>query len=118
MEKLQGILYEEESIRLFIAVTVVMGGWAAWMTGKACASTWRPYWTVFLYMLVLGAVVRFLHFALFGGTLLSAQYYLVDMAVVQVFAAIGYRQMRTRQMVTKYNWLYAPLGPLSWRSRV
>ena len=31
-----------------------------------------------LYMLVLAAAVRFFHFALFEGTLLSLQYYRVD----------------------------------------
>ena len=32
---MQGVLYEESSEWLFIMVTVVMGGWAAWMTGRA-----------------------------------------------------------------------------------
>ena len=30
---MQGILYEEPSIWLFLLITVIMGGWAAWMTG-------------------------------------------------------------------------------------
>ncbi len=41
---MQGILYEEQSIWLFLLVTVCMGGWAAWMTGRAVAITWRPFW--------------------------------------------------------------------------
>lgn len=115
--ELQGILYEESSIWLFLVVTCVMGGWAAWMTGKACASTWRPYWVLVLYLCILTVAVRFIHFALFDGTLLSLHYYLVDLVVVQLIGATGYRAMRVRQMVTKYRWLYASIGPLAWKSR-
>ena len=39
---MQGILYEEPTIWLFLLVTVVMGGWLAWMTGRAIAMTWKP----------------------------------------------------------------------------
>jgi len=31
---MQGILYEEPTIWLFLLVTVVMGGWLAWMAGR------------------------------------------------------------------------------------
>ena len=55
-----------------------MGGGAAWLAGRAIAATWRPWWHVAVYMLVLGVAVRFIHFALFDGTLLSPHYYLVD----------------------------------------
>ena len=36
-------------------------------------------------MLILGGAVRFIHFALFGGTLLSLHYYVVDSAVCLAF---------------------------------
>ena len=62
-------------------VTVILGGGAAALAGRAIAQTWRPWWQVVAYMLILGAAVRFFHFALFGGTLLSLHYYLVDSAV-------------------------------------
>jgi hypothetical protein len=114
---MQGIIYEEPYAFLFILVTVIMGGWTAWMAGRACALTWRPYIVLFGYILVLAAAVRFIHFALFQGTLLSPQYYLVDMVVVQIIGAIGYRRTRTLQMVAKYGWLFEPSGPLGWRAR-
>lgn len=114
---LHGILYEEKSVWLFLLVTCIMGGWAAWMTGKACASTWRPYGILVVYLAILTGAVRFIHFALFEGTLLSLHYYLVDFVVVQTIGAIGYRWTRVRQMVTKYRWLYAGAGPLAWRRR-
>ena len=61
--------------------------------------------------------VRFIHFALFGGTLLSLHYYLVDSAVCMAFALLGFRAARAAQMVTQYRWLYAPNGTLRWRRK-
>src|SRR5919107_141542 len=103
---MQGILYEEPSFWLFGLVTVLMGGWAAWMTGRALALTWRPVWQVILATLLLAAVVRFFHYALFGGTLLTLHYYLVDAVVVMAIGLTGYRYTRARQMTTHYNWPY------------
>ena len=48
------------------------------LAGRAIASTWRPYWYVIAYMLLLGAGVHFLHFALFAGDILSLPSYLAD----------------------------------------
>jgi hypothetical protein len=114
---MQGILYEEHSIFLFILVTIVMGGWAAWMTGRAIAITWRPIWQVAAYVLVLGWVVRFIHFALFGGTLLTLHYYIVDTVILMAFAFAGWRYTRAGQMTTQYRWLYERAGPFGWTKR-
>ena len=46
------------------------------------------------YMLILGAAVRFLHFALFEGTLLSLQFYAVDTVVCLIFGLLGFRVTR------------------------
>ena len=61
--------------------------------------------------------MRFIHFALFNGTLLSLHYYLVDAFVIGVIGSIGYRFVRARQMTTQYRWLYERTGPLTWRER-
>jgi hypothetical protein len=114
---MQGILYEEPTIWLFILVTVIMGGWAAWMTGRAIALTWRPVWQVPVYVLVLGLVVRFIHFALFEGTLLTAHFYIVDVMILIAFAMAGWRYTRTTQMTTQYRWLYERAGPFGWKPR-
>ncbi len=114
---MQGILYEEPSFWLFGLVTVLMGGWAAWMTGRAIAITWRRYWNLVLYLLLLAGVVRFIHYALFEGTLLSLQYYVVDAIVVLVIGSLGFRYYRARQMTTQYRWMYERTGPFSWRER-
>jgi hypothetical protein len=110
-------LYEEDSFGIFLLVTVILGGGAAWLAGRAVAATWRPWWQVVGYMLILGAGVRFIHFALFGGTLLSVHYYLVDSAVCLVSGSFGFRRTRAAQMVTQYRWINAPAGALGWRRK-
>ena len=65
------LLYEEGSFGVFLLVTVILGGGAAALSGRAIAETWRPWWQVVAYSFILGAAVRFFHFSLFGGTLLS-----------------------------------------------
>ena len=105
---MQGILYEEPSAWLFILVTIIMGGAAAWQTGKAVASTWKPLWQLGFYMALLGLAVRFAHFALFEGTLLSLRFYLVDTLIVLAFALVSWRLARNRQMARQYEWLYGP----------
>ena len=114
---MNGIIYEEDYIGLFLFVTVFMGGGAAWLAGRAIASTWRPWWHVAGYMLILGAAVRFIHFALFEGTLLSPQYYAVDTAVCLIFGFLGYRVTRVAQMATQYGWINVRSGLLAWTRR-
>jgi hypothetical protein len=114
---LQGILYEEANFFQFAFITVILGGAAAWMTGKAMAETWRSPLTLALYLLLLGAAVRFIHFALFEGHLLTLQFYLVDTVILLVFGFLGFRYARTNQMTTQYYWLFEKASPLSWRSR-
>jgi uncharacterized membrane protein SirB2 len=115
---MQGILYEEHSALLFILVTVVMGGAAAFQMGRATAQTWRPLAMVTVYALLLTAGVRFLHFALFEGTLLSIQYFIVDFVVVLAFTALGFRRRRVEQMRTQYSFAFAGAGPFNWRRKV
>ena len=114
---MQGVLYEEPSVWLFLFVTVIMGGWAAWMTGRAIAITWRAYWNLILYLLILGSAVRFIHFALFGGTLLSIHYYIIDTIVILIIGTLGFRYYRARQMTSQYRWLYERTGPFGWKEK-
>ena len=112
-----GLLYEEDSLGVFLLVTVVLGGGAAALAGRAVALTWRPWWQVVVYMLMLGAAVRFIHFALFGGTLLSIHYYAVDTLVCLAFGFAGFQAARARRMVAQYPWINEPDGPLRWRRK-
>lgn len=105
----------EHGLWTFLLVTMVMGGLAAHASGKAIAQTWRPFWHVPLYMLVLALAVRFCHFALFEEPLFSLSSYIVDFAVAFAVASLGYRSLRARQMATQYGWLFRRRGPLWWR---
>ena len=107
----------ENSFWAFLLVTVVVGGGAAWMAGRGIALSWRPTYQIVIYMLLLAAAVRFLHFALYEGTLLSLYYYLVDFAVTGSLCWLGHRYTRTNQMVRQYHWLYEKVSPLTWKER-
>ncbi|HOV05420.1 MAG TPA: hypothetical protein PLJ34_05655 [Hyphomicrobiales bacterium] len=112
-----GILYEESSFGVFLLLTCIIGGGTAFMSGRAVALTWKPIWQVALYMVPLAAAVRFFHFALFEGTLLTLHYYLVDYGVLLAAALVGFRMTRTTQMVTQYRWLYRRTSPFTWAER-
>jgi hypothetical protein len=112
---LQGFLHEEGSFGVFLLVTIILGGGAAALAGRAIAVTWRPWWQIVVYMLILSAAVRFIHFALFDGTLLSLHYYVVDSAVCLICGFVGFRAAHAAQMVRQYRWIYQANGPLRWR---
>jgi hypothetical protein len=110
-------LYASESFLQVLLVTGVIGGGAAFLAGRAVAQTWRPFWTVLLYMAMLGAAIRFVHFALFEATLLSPASYTVDTLYLIAVSALAWRMTRAAQMATQYYWLYERMSLLTWRSR-
>ncbi|CAM5768531.1 hypothetical protein LMIY3S_02530 [Labrys miyagiensis] len=107
----------EDSLFHFVLVTVIMGGWAAWMTGKACAASWSRYPTLFIYLALLTAGVRFLHQAPFGGNMFSPYYFVVDLVIVQLIGFLSYRLRLVNQMVSKYGWMFEKAGSLNWNAR-
>lgn len=110
-------LYTEESLLQVALVTGAIGGSAAFLAGRAIAGTWRPFWHVLVYMAMLGAAVRFVHFALFEGSLLSPASYVADTLYLIVMGSLAWRMTRAAQMATQYYWLYERTGPLTWRAR-
>jgi hypothetical protein len=112
-----GPIYESESVLQVVLVTGVIGGGAAWLAGQAIAQTWRPFWHVIGYVLLLGAAVRFVHFALFEADLLAPLSYAADTAFLLCLGSLGWRVTRTSQMATQYAWLYERTSPVSWRER-
>jgi hypothetical protein len=54
---------------------------------------------------------------LFDGSLLSPYYYAVTYAVLLAAGVLGFRMMRTTQMVTQYYWLFERTSPLTWKDR-
>ena len=113
---LASLYFNENALQVFF-VTCLIGGGAAWATGRALANTWRPFGLAIFYLLLLGAAIRFAHFALFQGELLSLSSYLSDTAFLLTVGGLSWRLTRARRMVTQYRWLYERAGPLSWRER-
>jgi hypothetical protein len=111
------IFLSDDSATVFLILTVIIGGGAAFLAGRGLARSWKPFWRIFFYMALLAAAVRFFHYALFDGRLLSPYYYLVTYVVLLIAACLGFRAMRTTQMVTQYRWLYERTSPLTWRDR-
>lgn len=117
MRALADLTYDGNPFGVFVLLTLVLGGGAAALTGRAMAASWRPWWHVIAPSLLLGAAVRFLHFALFGGTLFSLPYYVADTAVCLAAGLIGFRLMRVSQMVCCYGWINERGNLYTWRRR-
>jgi Domain of unknown function (DUF6867) len=107
----------ENSFGVFLLLVLILGGGAAWLSGRAIALTWRPRWQIVFYTILLTAAVRFLDYGLFEGPFLSLHYYVVDFVILLAINALGYRVTRVNQMVTQYRWLYERNGPFAWKSR-
>lgn len=105
------------SLTEFLIVTVVIFGFAAFMSGQALAGSWRPLWQMYPYGLMLAAANRFFSFALFGGELLSVSGFLIDAAVICAIGTAAYRATRVHKMVTQYPWLYERAGLFGWREK-
>lgn len=105
------------SLPVFIGITGVLAGGAAWMTGQALGATWRPARQAVAYSLLLGLADRFIIFALFEGELLSVSGYLVDTAVLVAIALAAHRITKVARMVQQYPWLYERSGVFGWRNR-
>lgn len=110
-------LYANESVIQVLLVTLALGGGCAVLAGRAIALTWRGPWVAVAAMIPMGLAVRFVHFALFGETLVEPRAYLVETAILIVAATLSFRLTRVRQMVRQYYWLYERRGPLGWRLR-
>ncbi len=104
------------SLWVFLGLTILVMGFAAFMTGQALANTWKPFWHAVIYCLLLGFADRFLTFALFDGELLSPTGYLIDAAVLIAITLFAYRLTQARKMVSQYPWLYRRMGPFGWKS--
>lgn len=89
----------------FLLVTIVMGGLAAYATGSAIASTWRPAWQLVVYGVLLAIAVRFIHFALFEEPFLAPRSFLLDLVFLLIVASSGFQMTRRRQMQRQYDWL-------------
>lgn len=106
------------TLPVFVGVTLVFMGGCAFMTGQALAGTWRPWWQMLPYGLLMGLGDRFLTFALFHGELLSPTGYVIDSALLIAAGLLSYRLTLARKMVRQYPWAYERTSPLTWRERI
>jgi len=113
MVKENGLLWEV-TFWEFFWVTIVLAGGAAYLTGRAVARSWNSGAQLAFYMILLTAACRFIHFALFSGTLLSLHYYIVDLIVLLIIAFVGRQLTRAKQMTTQYSFDYQRSGPAGW----
>jgi hypothetical protein len=109
--------FTEGSVGVFILLTVILGGGAAFLAGRSLAKDWRSVTSLLIFMLPLGAGVRFLHFALFQHPLFSLTHFISTTLILMGLAYLGYRLKRASQMVTQYPWLYERSGMLTWRNK-
>jgi len=58
--------------RVFVGVTLVLGGLASLASGRAVARAWRPPALLLLYGMFLAMAMRFLHWSLFQEPLSAA----------------------------------------------
>ena len=100
-----GILYQT-SFGVFLVLLCCLGGGAAWMTGRACANTWRPLYVLFWFVFLLSLAIRFLTFALFDGTLLSVHYLVVDYLILLAIGLAGCGYCRHRLQVRRASHMY------------
>jgi len=116
MEHENALLWEVTFWEFFF-VTILLAGGAAYLTGRATARAWQSNVQLAAYIVLLAAATRFIHFALFEGTLLTLHYYLVDLVVLLIIAFLGKRITRARQMSTQYCFAYARTSPFGWRAK-
>ncbi len=107
----------ENGFTSFLFLTVILGGAAAFMSGRAVAIQWKSLRLLIFYCLLLSLAVRFLHFALFEARLVSLKLLLIDFIVILLVGLLGFRITRVKQMVTQYRWLYQRSGLFWWRER-
>lgn len=105
------------TLPVFIGITVVLLGFAAYMTGQAVANTWKPMWHVPIYCVLLGFADRFLTWGLFQGVGMSVSGYVVDTVVLMIIGLFAFQLNRARKMTTQYPWIYERAGLFSWRER-
>ena len=120
-----GLIWET-SFWVFFILTVIIGGGAAFATGRALALKWRPFREVIVYSCLLGLADRFLHWGLFldqpldiyKGDILSLHFYAVDTAVLLAIAILAYRVTQAACMTSQYPWMYERTSPFTWREKI
>jgi hypothetical protein len=91
--------------RVFIGVTLVLGGLASVASGRAVALGWRSLWLMPLYGLPLAFAMRFLSWALFGEPLAAPFAALLPFVWSVSVQALTWRLVHAALNRRQYPWL-------------
>jgi len=103
------------SVGVFIGLTVMLFGLAAFRAGQAIAEGWHPAHDAVLAALGLTVADRFLACTLFASPPLSISAAVVAAVYLATVTLFAWRATLARKMVRQYPWLYQPAGILGWR---
>ncbi|MGC1954225.1 MAG: DUF6867 family protein [Gammaproteobacteria bacterium] len=101
---------------VFLGVTVMLMGGAAFLTGQSVANAWQRGWQVIIYSLFLAIAARFLIYALFQGEVVLSGF-ILDWVVLTGIGLAAHRATRARRFAAQYPWLYERTGLWSYRKR-
>ena len=105
------------SVPVFVGLTLVLFGGAAFLAGRSVAAAWKSPGRAAVYAALLGLGDRFLTWGLFKGELLSLGGYVSHAIILALIALVSFRLTQARKMTSQYPWLYERVGPFSWRQR-
>ena len=106
-----------ESPADLLLVSVLLGGGAAFLVGRAVALTWRSVPALAGYLILLDCGVRFIHFALAKDILVAPVAFAIDLAILALIGGLGFGITRTAQIVRQYPWLYRRTSPVTWTTQ-
>jgi branched-chain amino acid transport system ATP-binding protein len=99
---------------VFLALTVILVGGAAVLSGRAIGGNWKPAWQVVAACFGLALADRFLTFALFEGELLSLGGLVLSFVVLVAMGLASWRFARVGKLVGQYPWRYRRTSPFSY----
>ncbi|WP_298422385.1 DUF6867 family protein [Rhodoblastus sp.] len=92
--------------RVFVGVTMILGGLASFAAGRAVALTWRPLGLLALYGLPLAFAMRFLHWSLFGEPLAAPFAAMVAYGWSLAVQGLAWRVTHGALARRQYPWLH------------
>ena len=102
---------------VFIGLTIVLFGGAAFLTGQALAGGWKGPWIGIFYCALMAFSDQFLVYGLFDGDGTRISGFVLDWIYLSAVFLFAYRLTQARKMVTQYPWLYVRSGLFGWRKR-
>lgn len=91
--------------RVFVGVTLVLGGLASFAAGRAVALTWRPLWLLPLYGVPLAFAIRFLQWSLFGEPLAAPLAALTAYGWTLAVQSLAWRLAHSALVKRQYPWI-------------